>query len=497
MPGDRREDPHWTRYHAPGAASADEGVMKRIVVLAIVAASQVASASQIRSEVEIRQILVDRLQGFEQRVGIVVGVIGPHGRKIFAVGSMGMNDPRPVNGDTLFEAGSITKAFTSLLLADMVERGEVALDDPVAKYLPATVKVPARNGKPITLQDLSMHRSALPRMPSNFNPKNPANPYVDYPVQRLYEFLPGHELRRDIGAEYEYSNLGAGLLGHALARRAGLSYEGLLQQRVLRPLGMASSGIALTPALKARSAGAHTSVFLLAPTPLWEFTDAFAGAGSLRSSANDLLTFLEANLGYKKTPLAGAMTRMLAVRRSGRDKSDIGLAWNVDHRDGTEIVWHGGATYGSRAFMGFDPKARVGVVVLSNYSTGSGIDDIGFHLLDRNTKIDDGPVVKPRGRAPSTVPAASLDAYAGRYQFSDNQIWIVRRDGTRFFLKRPSELEFEIFPEGDFEKGNDDFFSKGEDALLTFDFDKDTPARATQLTFSWAFLDPRRAKPVE
>jgi CubicO group peptidase (beta-lactamase class C family) len=471
--------------------------MNRIGVLAIVAASQVASASQIRSDTEIRQILADRLEGFEQRVGIVVGVISPDGRKIFAAGSNGMNDARPVDGDTPFEAGSITKVFTSLLLAEMVERSEVALDDPVAKYLPAAVQVPTRSGKLITLQDLSMHRSALPRMPSNFNPKNPVNPYVDYPVERLYEFLFGHELRRDIGAEYEYSNLGAGLLGHALARRAGLSYEGLLQQRVLRPLGMASTGIALTPALKARSAGAHTSVFLLAPTPLWEFTDAFAGAGSLRSSANDLLTFLAANLGYTKTPLAPAMMRMLAIRRDGRDKSDIGLAWNVDHRDGTEIVWHGGATYGSRAFMGFDPKARVGVVVLSNYSTGSGIDDIGFHLLDRNTKVDSGNAVKPRVRAVSTVPAASLDAYAGRYQFSDNQVWVVRRDGTRFFLKRPSEPEFEIFPEGDFEKGNDDFFSKGEDALLTFDFDKDAPARASQLTFSWAFFDPRRAKRVE
>ena len=169
----------------------------------------------------------------------------------------------------------------------------------------------------------------------------------------------------------------------------------------------------------------------------------------------------------------------------------------MDHRDGAEIVWHGGATYGSRAFMGFDPKARVGVVVLSNYSTGSGIDDIGFHLLDRNTKIDNGNAVKPRVRAASTVPARLLDAYAGRYQFSDNQIWVVRREGTRFFLQRPSEREFEIFPEGDFEKGNDDFFSKSEDALLTFEFDKDAPGRASQLTFSWGFFDPRRAKRVE
>jgi CubicO group peptidase (beta-lactamase class C family) len=163
-------------------------------------------------------------------------VIGPEGRRIVAAGSTGANDPRPVDGDTVYEIGSITKVFTSLLLADMVERGEVAVDDPVAKYLPG-VKVPERNGKRITLHDLSTHRSALPRMPANFPAKNPTNPYVDYPVVRLYEFLSSHALRRDIGAEYEYSNLGAGLLGHALARRAGMSYESVLRERVARRAG--------------------------------------------------------------------------------------------------------------------------------------------------------------------------------------------------------------------------------------------------------------------
>ena len=130
-------------------------------------------------------------------------MIGPEGRRIVAHGSMGITDPRPVNGDTLYEIGSITKVFTSLLLADMVERGEVALDDPVAKYLPASVTMPERAGRQITLLDLSTHRSGLPRMPSNFNPKDPARPYVDYPVDRLYEFLSSHELRRDVGAEYQ------------------------------------------------------------------------------------------------------------------------------------------------------------------------------------------------------------------------------------------------------------------------------------------------------
>jgi CubicO group peptidase (beta-lactamase class C family) len=470
--------------------------MKRIVLLAIVEAIHVASASQPRSDAEIRQALADRITGFEQSVGIVVGVIGPRGRTIVAAGSMGMNDPRPVTGDTLFEIGSITKVFTSLVLADMVERGEVALDDPVARYLPG-VNLPRRNGKQITLLDLSTHRSGLPRMPSNFNPKNPVNPYADYPVERLYDYLSGHELLRDIGAEYEYSNLGAGLLLHVLARRARMDHESLVRARVFRPLDMTSTGFALAPALASRLASPHSSAFRLAPTPAWDFTEAFAGAGALRSTANDLLTFLSANLGYTKTPLSAAMARMATGRGGGRDNARIGLAWNIEAADGVEIVWHGGASYGSRAFAGYEAKSRVGVVVLSNYNSGSGIDDIGRYLLNPAARVDDGSRVKPSERMVSMVPPRLLNAYAGRYRFSNDGIWSVRRDGTRFFITRPAEPEFEVFPEGDFEKGNDDFFSKGADALFTFEFDKDPPTVASQIVFHWGFLDPVRGTRIE
>jgi len=472
-------------------------VKRRIVALALIAASQPVWTSQRRADEETRIILAERLKGFEKSVSIIVGVIGPEGRRIVAHGSMGMTDPRPVNGDTLYEIGSITKVFTSLLLADMVERGEVALDDPVAKYLPVGVNVPGRNGAQITLLDLSTHRSGLPRMPANFNPKDPTRPYVDYPDERLYEFLSSHELRRDVGAEYEYSNLGAGLLGLALARRAGTDFETALRDRVFRPLGMSSTVISITPALKSRMTAAHSSAFRLTPTPLWDFTPAFFGAGALRSSANDLLTFLAATLGYVQTPLSAAMALMRTVHRDGGANFKMGLGWQIEQLDGIEMVWKGGATYGSRTFSGFDPKSRVGVVVLSNYNSGSGIDDIGRHVLNPKAPIDNGRVVKPQGRTAVTLTPQFLDKYAGRYRFSEHEIWTVRRDGTRFFIKKPDEPEFEIFPEGDFAKGNDDFFSRSADALFTFDFAKDDPRAANQLTFRWGFLSPRVGTRIE
>ena len=139
-------------------------------------------------DADIRAILVDRIDVQHQGVGIVVGVIDPTGRRVVAYGKTA-KDGKPVDANTVFEIGSITKVFTSLLLADMVQRGEVALTDPVSKYLPPDVKVPERGGKKITLVDLATHTSGLPRMPSNFHPKDPANPYADYTVAQFYEFL--------------------------------------------------------------------------------------------------------------------------------------------------------------------------------------------------------------------------------------------------------------------------------------------------------------------
>src|SRR5476649_1739383 len=147
-----------------------------VVALGFLAWSTVGFASAqtppMPTDAQIRQILVDRIDTAKQGVAMVVGVIEPAGRRVVAYGSLAKGDPRPLNGDTIFEIGSITKVFTSLLLADAVQRHEVALTDPVAKYLPATVTMPERSGHAMTLQDLATHTSGLPRLPANFAPKD-------------------------------------------------------------------------------------------------------------------------------------------------------------------------------------------------------------------------------------------------------------------------------------------------------------------------------------
>ncbi len=189
------------------------------VIASLILSSAVVCA-QIPTDAEIRKILADRVWADNLGIGIVVGVIDANGRRVLAFGGLSKNDNRPLDGDTVFEIGSITKEFTSLLLTDMARRGEVALSDSVSKYLPEGVTVPERNNRKITLADLSTHSSGLPRMPSNFNPKDDANPYADYSVQQLYAFLSGYRLTRDIGSRYRVLQSGRWIAGpRALAAR--------------------------------------------------------------------------------------------------------------------------------------------------------------------------------------------------------------------------------------------------------------------------------------
>ncbi|MGO8731300.1 MAG: serine hydrolase [Terriglobia bacterium] len=441
-----------------------------MILSAAGAGAQSPPNSPVPPDSEIRKILVERVDTFHQGVGIVVGVIEPQGRRVIAYGSVNQGDARPLNGDTIFEIGSVTKVFTSLLLADMVQRGEVALADPVAKYLPADVRVPERGGRVITLVDLSTHTSGLPRLPSNLFPKDPANPYADYSAEQLYQFLSSYQLTRDIGSKFEYSNLGGGLLGHALARRAGMDYEALVRSRIAVPLGMDSTSITLSPDEKARLAVGHNDK--LAPVPNWDF-QVLAGCGALRSSVNDMLTFLAANLGYEKSPLAPAMAAMLSVRRptGAPGLGEIGLGWLIIKPSDNEIVWHNGGTFGYRSFIGYDAKTRAGVVVLSNTFTATGVDDIGMHLLDSHSPL----LPAPKEHKEITVDPKIFDGYVGRYQLAPSFILTVTREGDQLFTQATGQPKVQVFPES-----QRDFFLKVVDAQITFE--TDASGRATSLT---------------
>ncbi|MFA9452825.1 MAG: serine hydrolase domain-containing protein [Candidatus Aminicenantaceae bacterium] len=334
-------------------------------------------------------------------VGIVVGFIDEKGnREYFSSGTMALSSERPVDEDSVYEIGSISKVFTGILLADMVLKGELELGDLVEGHLPEAVVVPSRNGAKITLEHLATHTSALARMPTNFRPADPSNPYADYTVEDMYEFISGYTLTRDIGEKYEYSNLGMGLLGHILGLGAGMGYEQLMKERICDVLEMDSTVITFTEELQERLARGHNTAGEVSG---WDIPT-LAGAGAIRSTARDMLTFLAANMGLKRTPLSDAMDMSHEERvEAGRDMS-IGLAWHIQDNGKTRIVWHNGGTGGYRTFCGFIKKEKIGVVVLSNMNIGA--DDIGFHMLDTSYELQ-------KIKEEIEVGAEILDRYAG------------------------------------------------------------------------------------
>jgi CubicO group peptidase (beta-lactamase class C family) len=457
--------------------------MKAIGVLLITLTAAVTAAAQttpspVPSNDEIRNILVERVDARHQSVGIVVGVIEPAGRRIIAYGPRAKDDARPVDADTIFEIGSITKVFTSLLLADAVGRGEVALTDPIAKYLPTSVKVPERNGRSITLVDLSTHTSGLPRLPTNFVPKDMSNPYVDYSVQQMYEFLSTYQLPRDIGSTWEYSNFGGGLLGHVLARRAGIDYEALVRARITGPLGMTHTSITLSAEMKARLAPGHTAA--LQPAANWDLPT-LAGAGALRSSANDMLTFLAAAIGApSSSPLGQAFQTMLATRRpTGQPGLEMALGWLAFKDQASEVIWHNGGTGGYRTWIGYEPRSRTGIVILTNASTLAGPDDIGRHLLTPSSPLlQNFPAAPtpPKPRNETRIDPSVFDRYVGRYQLAPSVVITISRDGDRFMGQLTGQPAIEIFAES--EKS---FFLKVVDAQLTFETDAQNKAVAVVL----------------
>ncbi len=407
------------------------------------------------SPAQVRAILAERIDKQAQSVGIVVGLIDGQGSSFVSYGRLSKTDERAPNGKTVFEIGSISKVFTSILLADMVLREKLHLDDPVQKFLPDSVRVPSRDGAAVTLYHLATHTSGLPRMPDNFAPKDPANPYADYTVEQMYAFLAGVELSGKPGAKAAYSNVGVGLLGHILALQAGTTYEALMRERIAGPLKMTDTVITLTPQLRERLAQGHDAT--LAPVANWDIPT-LAGAGALRSTVDDMLLFLAANLGRTDSPIARAMEE---TQRSREDFSGpemrIGLGWLIRKAPGGTIHWHNGGTGGYHSFAGFDREHKRGVVVLSN--SANDIDDIGFHLIDAEL-----PLAKSK-TASEAVPfdPKIFDDYVGRYQLAPGFILSVTRDGGRFYVQATGQGMLEVFPESDSR-----FFATAVEAAISF-----------------------------
>lgn len=404
-----------------------------------------------------RKLLEQRIEA-GSGVGLAVALVDNNNQDYIFAGQAAQDSEQSIDENSLFEIGSITKTFTGLLLADMVLKGEVNLDDAAAKHLPEGVTLPQKNGRSITLKDLATHSSGLPRLPANINPEDPSNPYADYTLEQLYAFLSSYTLEADIGGQVDYSNLGMGLLGHILERRTGQSYEALVTERILNPLSMSSTFITVPKDKQANFVTGHDIAG--EPAAYWDIPT-LAGAGALRSTISDMTLYLKANMGIIETPLSDAIAMshkfQQALSEGNDDAGHIGLAWFTQNMDGQLITWHNGGTGGFKSFLGFDPKHKRGVVVLANAQ-----DDTD--LIGRATLTNKPDLLKPNVVDPAlNFTAVQLEAFVGDFQLAPSFIITISRVDTRLFLQATGQGKAEIFPKSKLE-----FFLKVVDASIIF-----------------------------
>jgi CubicO group peptidase (beta-lactamase class C family) len=408
----------------------------------------------------------------ETHGGVTIGVVQHGVRRIFSYGT--------AQPDSVFEIGSITKTFTGLILAQMVQQGKVHLDDPVRVLLPPdTVAKPATSDE-ITLLDISDQHAALPRMPDNFHPADKSNPYADYDAKALYAFIAKHGVAHPADAPFLYSNLAVGLLGQALANRAGVQYPTLLHDQVIGPLKMTDTAIVLTPAMQSRFIQGYD--VNAKPAHAWDL-EALAGAGGIRSTAADMLAYLEAQLhpdhlpaGALATPqgktLAAAIAQSHLLRAEAGDGMHIALNWF--RIDATGSYWHNGGTGGYSSYALFNPDKDYAIIVLFNTSPGVPFaDTLGAHIEQRLTGK---PALKLAREFPKVVDIDPkvLDGYTGQYQLAANFILTVTRDGTHMMTEATGQGKIEIFPESQTK-----FFTKVMEADITFV--TDDQGRATSI----------------
>ena len=334
----------------------------------------------------IQQLVQDYVtKKYSNGVGVVVGLIENGNVHYYSSGKKAIDGNELVHEDTVFEIGSITKVFTTLVLITMVQDGLVSLDDPVEKYIPSLC-IPQKNGKKITLRHLATHTSGLPRDPTNLAVKNGLYAYDGYTIEQLYACVGSYECTREPGVLYEYSNVGMGLLGHILCLRAGQSYEQLIQERICTKLGMTKTFVTLPAEVSASMARGHCLLKKVKQSDM----SAVPGAAGLYSTVKDMVQFLAAHMSiYEELGSVGdsvesgllkkAMSDSLVEQCVVNPTLKMALGWMIFQKNDDSVIWHKGAIVGYSSFIGFNRVHRTGVVILTN-SADRFCDKLGYYI---------------------------------------------------------------------------------------------------------------------
>jgi len=329
-------------------------------------------------------------------VGLTVAVVSETNATVMAFGHRSLSPRLPAQGDTLYEIGSITKTFTALALAREIERGKLSLDQPLYEVLPAGLTLPAP-AHAVTLKHLTTHTSGFPRQPGNFPFLNyfriwvGGNPYAGYSEEEFREAIRTVKLGSKPGTECEYSNFGMDVLGYVLSQRAGTNYEAYIKREVCEPLGLNDTTVTLSEDQKSRFAQGYTATDKYGPwlqidkSDPWDLPSHLAGSGALRSTASDMLKYLQANM-HPEGPLSNVLKESHEELYRDEDIS-LGMNWVRSYykKSGLMVIWHNGAMGGACSYLGFTKDGKFGVVLLSNVGM-EFVDSLGVKLLTKLAK---------------------------------------------------------------------------------------------------------------
>ena len=367
----------------------------------------------------------------------------------------GKGTPTP-NDKTIYEIGSISKVFTSLLLADAVNAGRLKLDDPISAVMKELGEKNPKFGNSVTFKHLSHHLSGLPAMPTNIKPADPINPFAGYNREMLTDYLLTANPDRKPGKGFEYSNLGVGLLGDLLSRQAGVSYETLLKQKLTGPLKMSDTAITLSSAQVTRFAPPHNAAKL--PDKSWNF-DSLAGCGAIRSNIDDMLLFAKASLNPPDGRLGKTIELAWKQHKPPIDANlAMGLGWMIA-RDGT-TRWHNGQTGGYQCMILVNRPLKSATVLLCN-TAGSDVDALAMQIFQTTVGIN----VRPRTfEKEIKIAPKVVKRLEGKYQLAPGIVITVKVKESRMVAQITGQQFLALLP-----KSETEWKYQAVDATLKFE----------------------------
>jgi serine-type D-Ala-D-Ala carboxypeptidase/endopeptidase len=398
------------------------------------------TGAETRYRIQVDELVAPLVRD-EWVAGVVVGLIDRDGIEFHSYGrrmlAPGQESARPPGPDTAFEIGAVSSLLAAALLAEGVARGQIGLREPLSGFVPAGRELPMFGEQEINFEHLATHSSGLPPLPTNLASTDPTLPFAGYTIERLYDFLQGYQLDRAPGARYEYSAVGAGLLGDIVARREQGTWPAVLAARLTGPLNMQRTAVGFAPVLQGDRASGHDVEGNRVAD--WE-PGALIAATGLVSTARDLMSFVRANLWPSSDPLGNALTLAQRPRlTTGVPPGSIGLGWHID--SGGTVRWASGKTAGFSAFVALEAGPRLGVVVLANTATPV-VDRLGRALI---SMVAGRPFALALPAVVSLAPHV-VARYPGDYKLADGTMVRIVQDGARLALAQSDQVPVKLYP---------------------------------------------------